>query len=106
MTAVALIPLTLWFVPSIIAHSGGDYAAFVAWLKTPVTTWMMILLLIALFQHTALGLQVIIEDYMHSAVKFPALILMRLVCFELLAAGFSPSCRSSSAIDPGRRRKG
>ena len=56
VTAVALISLTLWFVPSIIAHSGGDYGEFVEWLKTPLATCMMILLLIALFYHTALGL--------------------------------------------------
>ena len=87
VTAVALIPVTLWFVASIIARSGGDYAEFVAWLKTPLATCMMILLLIALFYHAALGLQVIVEDYVHSAAKFPALIFMRLSCFGLLAAG-------------------
>ena len=87
VTAVALTPLTLWFVASIIAHSSGDYAAFVTWLKMPLATCMMILLLIALFYHTALGLQVIIEDYIHSAIKIPALILMRLACFGLLTAG-------------------
>ena len=87
VTAIALIPLMLWFVASIVAHSGGDYAEFVAWLKMPLATCMMILLLIALFYHTALGLQVIIEDYVHSAIKIPALILMRLACFGLLTIG-------------------
>lgn len=87
VTAVALIPLTLWFVGSIIAHGGSDYAEFVGWLRTPLATGMMILLLIALFYHTALGLQVVIEDYVRSAAKIAALILMRLACFGLLAAG-------------------
>jgi succinate dehydrogenase membrane anchor subunit len=87
VTAIALIPLMLWFVASLIAHSSGDYATFVAWLKMPLATCLMILLLIALFYHTALGLQVIIEDYVHSAIKIPALILMRLACFGLLTAG-------------------
>ena len=57
VTAVALIPLTLWVVASIIAHSGDGYGEFVDWLKTPVAALMMILLLIALFYHTALGLR-------------------------------------------------
>jgi succinate dehydrogenase membrane anchor subunit len=87
VTAVALIPLTLWFVASIIARSGEGYAEFVAWLKAPVATCMMILLLIALFYHAALGLQVIIEDYVPSAIKIPALILMRLLCSALAAIG-------------------
>lgn len=87
VTAVALIPLTLWFVVSIIAHSGSDYTAFIAWLKMPLATCMMILLLIALFYHAALGLQVIIEDYVHSAMKIPALVLMRLACLGLVVTG-------------------
>lgn len=85
--AVALVPLTLWFVASIITHRGNDYTVVIAWLKTPLATLMMALLLIALFYHTALGLQVIIEDYVHSAAKIPTLVLMRLGCFALAAAG-------------------
>jgi succinate dehydrogenase / fumarate reductase membrane anchor subunit len=87
VTAVALIPLMLWFVASIIAHSGDGYGEFVDWLKTPVATLMMILVLIALFSHAALGLQVIIEDYVHSVTKIPTLVLMRLICFALAAVG-------------------
>lgn len=87
VTAVALVPLTLWFVGSIISHSGSNYADFVAWLKAPFTTLMMVLFLIALFYHTALGLQVVVEDYVHSALKIPALVAMRLACFTCAAAG-------------------
>ncbi len=70
-----------------IMHAGNDYVAFVAWLRTPFSTLMMVLLLTAVFHHTALGLQVIIEDYVHSAAKLPALVIMRLSCFALAAAG-------------------
>jgi succinate dehydrogenase / fumarate reductase membrane anchor subunit len=44
-------------------------------------------LLIALFYHTAFGLQVVIEDYVHSRAKFAALVTMRLGCFALAVAG-------------------
>lgn len=87
LSAVALVPLTLWFAGSIIAHRGGDYGAVIAWLKTPFAIFMMVLLLVALFHHTALGLQVIIEDYVHAAVKIPTLVAVRLVCVAFAAAG-------------------
>jgi succinate dehydrogenase / fumarate reductase membrane anchor subunit len=87
VTAVALIPLTLWFFASIIAHSASDYSAVIAWLRMPSSTLMMVLLLVALFYHAALGLQIIIDDYVHSSRKVPALIIMRLGCLALAAAG-------------------
>lgn len=86
-SAVALVPLTLWFSAAIIAHVGSDYAAFSAWLRAPLAAILMILLLIALFHHTALGLQVVIEDYMHSGARYAALMAVRLGCFALAAAG-------------------
>ena len=87
VSAIALIPLTLHFVASIIAHTGRDYSTFIVWLRTPVAAALMILLLIALFHHTALGLQVVIEDYVHSGAKLAAVIAVRLGCFALATAG-------------------
>jgi succinate dehydrogenase membrane anchor subunit len=49
VTAVALVPLSLWFTASIIAYADSDYMTFVAWLRVPLTTCLMILLLIGLF---------------------------------------------------------
>ena len=66
VTAVALIPLTLWFVAFLIALRGSDYNIVIAWLRAPVATILMVLLLIMLCYHMALGLQVVIEDYVHS----------------------------------------
>jgi succinate dehydrogenase / fumarate reductase membrane anchor subunit len=74
-------------VASIVAHSGSDYAAFTAWLSTPFATIPMILLLIALFHHSALGLQVVIEDYVHSGLRFAAVIAVRLGSFALASVG-------------------
>jgi succinate dehydrogenase / fumarate reductase membrane anchor subunit len=93
VSAVALVPLTLWFVASIIAHSDSDHAAFVAWLSAPFPALLMILLLMALFHHTALGLQVVIEDYMHSGAKFAVVLLMRLGCLALAVAGIIATLR-------------
>jgi succinate dehydrogenase / fumarate reductase membrane anchor subunit len=87
VSAVALVPLTLWFAASIIAHSGSDYASFIAWMRTPLAATLMILLLIALFHHIALGLRVVLEDYVHSGAKFASVVAVRLGCFALATAG-------------------
>lgn len=91
--AVALVPLTLWFTASLIAHGGSDYAAFVTWLKAPLSALLMVTLLIALFSHLALGLQVVIEDYVHSGAKIPVLLAVRFACFVLGVAGILATLR-------------
>jgi len=87
ISAVTLVPLTIWFTGSIVAHLGDDYAALIAWLRTPITTTLVALLLIALFYHSALGLRVVIEDYVHSGVKILLLVGVRLGCLALAVAG-------------------
>jgi len=93
LSAVALVPLTLWFVASIITHTGSDYRAFAAWLRSPLTVTAMVLLLVVLFYHSALGLQVVIEDYVHSRVQFAAVIAIRLCSFAMGAAGVLATLR-------------
>ncbi|HEX7072623.1 MAG TPA: succinate dehydrogenase, hydrophobic membrane anchor protein [Hyphomicrobiaceae bacterium] len=87
LSAIALIPLTLWFIASIIAHTGSDYAAFTEWVRRPYVPILMIALLITLFYHAALGLQVIIEDYQHSWAKLAMIIAAQFGCFILAIAG-------------------
>jgi succinate dehydrogenase / fumarate reductase membrane anchor subunit len=94
VTAAALIPLTLWFVASLIGLAGGDYDAFVVWLRAPLATISMTLLLIALFHHMTLGLQVVAEDYIHSdRVKIPVVVAIRLACFGLAVTGIFATLR-------------
>ena len=88
VSAVALIPLGLWFAASLVALAGADRAAVLAWLRAPVQAILAILLLIAVFYHAALGLQVVIEDYIHAEwLKVSSLVAMRLVAFGLAVAG-------------------
>jgi succinate dehydrogenase / fumarate reductase membrane anchor subunit len=87
VTAVALVPLVLWFVAALVGHLGADHAAAVAWLRSPLTAVAMILVVVATFVHMALGVQVVIEDYVHhEATKVASLVLMRLACWALGAA--------------------
>ncbi len=87
LTAVALIPLTLWFAYGIAAHAGGGYAEVKAWVACPVTAVGLSVYLAALFHHSQLGLQVVIEDYVHAeAVKLTTLVLVKFAHVALAAA--------------------
>ena len=78
VTAVALVPLTLWFCAAVISLSGADRAAVAEWAGSPVVAGLLILLIGATFYHAYLGLQVVIEDYVHSeALKIGGLLLTK-----------------------------
>lgn len=88
VSAVALILLGLWFAASLIALAGADRAAVAAWLHHPLPAILAILMLVAVFYHAALGLQVVIEDYVHSEwLKLSTLVAMRLISIALAVAG-------------------
>jgi succinate dehydrogenase / fumarate reductase membrane anchor subunit len=75
LSALALVPLTVWFVASVVAMAGADYYAMRDWLGNPVVSGLLILLLVATFYHGALAAQVVIEDYIHKEwVKLFALL--------------------------------
>jgi succinate dehydrogenase / fumarate reductase membrane anchor subunit len=87
VTALALIPLLLWFVTSLLdALLSPNVAKVAEWFSSPVNTILMMLLTVAMFTHGKLGVQVIIEDYIHSPVmKYTLLLLNTFVCFGLAA---------------------
>ena len=62
MTALALVPLCLWFVASIVGLAGAPREEVVAWIGRPVPATLLLLLVAAGFHHSQLGLQVVIED--------------------------------------------
>ncbi len=78
VTAVALVPLTLWFVISLLALPGLDYATVHAWASLPSNGFLASLTVAVLAYHGFLGTNVIIEDYVHSAgTKIASLLLLR-----------------------------
>ena len=80
VTSLALIPLGLWFVASVVALAGAGHGTFVDWLSSPMTAGIMILLIVATFYHSTLGCQVVIEDYIHDEwVKMAVLLVMKAV---------------------------
>src|ERR1700686_5140717 len=88
VTALALGPLALWFVIVVIELAGADRALFVEWVRHPLPAVFLVLLLIATFYHGALGLQVVIEDYVENeTLRFGLLIVMRLAGIVLAVLG-------------------
>ena len=88
VTAVALVPLSLWFVIAIIRLVGADVDTVGDWVGRPLPAILLVLLLIASFYHASLGLQVVIEDYVHAELaKLGLVITVRLVCFAFAVAG-------------------
>ena len=76
VTAVALVPLTMWFLGSIIAFAGADYDAVTGYIRNPVVAVLFILFLASAFSHMKLGLQVVVEDYIHRESSKIALLLL------------------------------
>ncbi len=93
LTSIALVPLTLWFGFSVALLGTADYYTVVDWIAHPVNAVLMILMLAIGFWHGALGIQVVIEDYVATewkkltlllAVQFAAAVLALAGIFAVL----------------------
>ena len=84
LTAIALIPLTLWFIISIASLNSASYAETVNWLSIPLVSIFMILLISSTLYHALLGVQVVVEDYIHQeGFKFLLLIGLKFIFLTL-----------------------
>jgi succinate dehydrogenase / fumarate reductase membrane anchor subunit len=86
VSAIALIPLTLWFLFSLLTLPGLDYLTVKTWLSFPMSGLLAVLLVAALTYHSYLGTIVVIEDYVHSA-GMKVLSLLSLRFLYVLAGG-------------------
>lgn len=87
-TAVALVPLFIWFIIGLVRHSEADYASAQAWLGAPIPAVLMILFLATTFYHGALGLQVVLEDYVdHKLARRALVVLVKFAAVILAVAG-------------------
>jgi len=86
VSAVALVPLTLWFMGSLLALPALNYASVRTWVSLPSSGFLAVLLVAVSTYHAYLGTNVVIEDYVHSAsAKLCALLLLRFL--YVLAGG-------------------
>ena len=88
VSAVALVPLAVWFLVALIRMPLTDYAAVTIWIASGWNPVWLALLLLAVCWHSRLGVQVVIEDYVHGhAVKTAALLFNSAAHLLLLAMG-------------------
>ena len=87
LSAIALVPLSLWFIFSILHLAGASHDAVLAFFAGPVPVVMMLCLVLATFYHLHLGLQVVVEDYVHQEpARLATLLAIRAVIFVLALA--------------------
>ena len=80
ISAIAMIPLVIWFVSSLTFSLINSYDQSIAWLQNPLNATGLVLLFGTLYFHAASGLQVVIEDYVHNeGLKIMSLILIKLL---------------------------
>jgi succinate dehydrogenase / fumarate reductase membrane anchor subunit len=87
LTAISLVPLTIWFAIALLGLPHGNYEMVAAWIAQPLNSILIVLLVISLIYHSSLGLQVVIEDYVPGPAKVVVLILVQLAHVVLAVSG-------------------
>jgi succinate dehydrogenase / fumarate reductase membrane anchor subunit len=86
VTAVALLPLGLWFAYELLTLGSFDFAAVTAWVQRPAVSILLILMVVAVGYHSTLGVQVVVEDYVSKAWRPATLLASTLAHFGLTIA--------------------
>ncbi|HEX4388694.1 MAG TPA: succinate dehydrogenase, hydrophobic membrane anchor protein [Steroidobacteraceae bacterium] len=88
LTSIALVPLSVWFVVSLLALPSFEHATVIAWMGQSWTALLLILLVLVGAWHSQLGVRVIVEDYVHHpGAKTLTLVLLGFVHVLVAAAG-------------------
>ena len=98
VTAIALIPLSLWFGFALMSLPGAGYGEVVEWIQQPWNTLALVVFIMASFYHAILGIQVVLEDYVHTkwlqtksilATKITLIFIASLMLFAVLKVAFT-----------------
>lgn len=87
-TAVGNLLLVLWLIFSLLTLPGLDYDSVVLWIANPLVAVPMMLMIVSIFWHLRLGMQVMLEDYVHDkGLAFFSILLLNFYAFGGAAAG-------------------
>lgn len=99
LTAMALVPLSFWFVYSSFGLIGADYDMLVMWLGVHGNALLLVLFIPTLFYHAMLGVQVVIEDYVHhERIKGAAVITVKFIAVVCTASSLLSVLRLTSGV--------
>ena len=84
VTAIALVPLTIWFVSLVAFMKSSNYETAIETVSNPLNATLFLLLIIATFWHAQLGLQVVIEDYISNKMTRMTLIIITKFIFVII----------------------
>jgi len=85
LTAVILIPLSLWFVYSLTTMYSANYETVTLWLNNATNSLLMLFFILSLYYHAVLGLQVVIDDYVESDWQRKSLLLLIKIILSIAA---------------------
>ena len=76
ITAIALVPLTIWFIISVLRMVGASQSMVAIWVASPLNAALLLALIAITFHHMQLGIQVVLEDYTPNPKKLMACVLI------------------------------
>jgi succinate dehydrogenase / fumarate reductase membrane anchor subunit len=87
LTSIALVPLTIWFVVSLLSLPSFEHVTLVTWIAQSWTALLLILFILVATWHSQLGVRVVVEDYVHGGSKTLTLVVITFIHAVVAAAG-------------------
>jgi succinate dehydrogenase / fumarate reductase, membrane anchor subunit len=87
LTSIALVPLTIWFVVSLVSLPSFEHVTVLTWMAHTWTALLLILFILVATWHSQLGVRVVVEDYVHGGAKTLTLVLITFIHAFVAAAG-------------------
>ena len=87
LTSNALVPLTGWFVVSLLSLPSFEHVTVITWIAQSWMTLLLVLFILVATWHSQLGLRVVVEDYVHGGSKTLTLVLITFIHAVVAAAG-------------------
>jgi succinate dehydrogenase / fumarate reductase membrane anchor subunit len=87
LTSIALVPLSIWFVVSLLSLGSFEHVAVITWMAQSWTALLLVLFILVATWHSQLGVRVVVEDYVHGGSKTLTLVLITFIHAVAAAAG-------------------